>query len=177
MRHERSCLIILSSKDGHTRQGMGCHPMPHVSILQLSPVVQGRAQKLWPGALSPQTAISFHGELHISPLMAPIQIRSRAGLWNAALPQLCCRPPEGHCVPAELNDMITNYGKGNAALASLPRKINIGLSPSRDDFPHTHINDVGLVACQHPETGEVRPKAFLSIALKCVRELRLMSPL
>ncbi|KAK9850606.1 hypothetical protein WJX84_005660 [Apatococcus fuscideae] len=55
----------------------------------------------------------------------------------------------------ELNDMITNYGKGNAALASLPRKINIGLSPSRDDFPHTHINDVGLVACQHPETGEI----------------------
>ena len=52
--------------------------------------------------------------------------------------------------------MITNYGKGNAALASLPRKINIGLSPSRDDFPHTHINDVGLVACKHPETGEVR---------------------
>ena len=59
------------------------------------------------------------------------------------------------CVLAELNDMITNYGKGNAALASLPRKINIGLSPSRDDFPHTHINDVGLVACKHPETGEV----------------------
>lgn len=56
---------------------------------------------------------------------------------------------------AELNDMITNFGKGNAALASLPRKINIGLSPSRDDFPHTHINDIGLVAAKHPETGEV----------------------
>ena len=58
---------------------------------------------------------------------------------------------------AALNDMITNFGNGNPALTNLPRKINIGLSPSRDDFPHTHINDVGLVACKDPESGEVRP--------------------
>lgn len=51
--------------------------------------------------------------------------------------------------------MYTNNGKGNAELANLPRKLNIALSPSRDDFPHTHINDVGLVAVKHPETGEV----------------------
>ena len=56
---------------------------------------------------------------------------------------------------AEINDMITNFGGGNPLLANLPRKINIALSPSRDDFPHTHINDVGLVAVRHPETGEV----------------------
>ena len=37
----------------------------------------------------------------------------------------------------------------------LPRKINIALSPSRDDFPYTHINDVGLQAGKDPNTGEV----------------------
>ena len=52
--------------------------------------------------------------------------------------------------------MITGFGCGNPLLANLPRKINIALSPSRDDFPHTHINDVGLVAVRHPDTGEVR---------------------
>ena len=52
--------------------------------------------------------------------------------------------------------MITDFGVGNAMLANLPRKINIGLSPSRDDFPHTFINDVGLVAVKHPVTGEVK---------------------
>ena len=56
----------------------------------------------------------------------------------------------------EINNLITNYGKGNPALANLPRKINIALSPSRDDFPHVFINDVGLQAVQHPDTGEVR---------------------
>lgn len=54
-----------------------------------------------------------------------------------------------------INDMYTNNGAGNEELTNLPRKINIALSPSRDDFPHTHINDVGLVAVKHPETGEV----------------------
>jgi ferredoxin-nitrite reductase len=40
--------------------------------------------------------------------------------------------------------MITNNGLGNPELTNLPRKINIGLSTSRDDFAHCHINDVGL---------------------------------
>ena len=56
---------------------------------------------------------------------------------------------------AEINNMITNYGKGNPELANLPRKLNIALSPSRDDFPHIFINDVGLQAIVHPETQEV----------------------
>ena len=51
--------------------------------------------------------------------------------------------------------MYTNNGRGNELLTNLPRKINIALSGSRDDFPHTHINDVGLVAARHPATGEV----------------------
>lgn len=53
--------------------------------------------------------------------------------------------------------MYTNNGRGNVELTNLPRKLNIALSPSRDDFPHTHINDVGLVAVKHPDTGEVPP--------------------
>lgn len=51
--------------------------------------------------------------------------------------------------------MITNHGKGNPELVNLPRKINIGISSTRDDFAHTHINDVGLYAAKDPETGKV----------------------
>ena len=58
------------------------------------------------------------------------------------------------CCPA-INAMHTNHGHGNPELANLPRKLNIGLSNSRDDFPHTHINDVGLKAVKHPDSGEV----------------------
>lgn len=63
--------------------------------------------------------------------------------------------------------MYTNNGKGNAELANLPRKLNIALSPSRDDFPHTHINDVGLVAVKHPDTGEVTITSYA--VPSCVR--------
>ena len=52
--------------------------------------------------------------------------------------------------------MITNHGKGNAQLTNLPRKINLCVSPTRDDFPHTQINDVGFEAVRDPATGEVR---------------------
>jgi ferredoxin-nitrite reductase len=61
--------------------------------------------------------------------------------------------------PSELNAAITAHGKGNAALTNLPRKINIGISSSRDDFAHCHINDVGLkvrlcaCACMPAFTG------------------------
>ena len=54
-----------------------------------------------------------------------------------------------------INDMITNRGHGNPELVNLPRKLNIGISNSRDDFPHTHINDVGLKAVIDPDSGEV----------------------
>jgi sulfite reductase beta subunit-like hemoprotein len=42
--------------------------------------------------------------------------------------------------------VITNDGKGRADLTNMPRKINICVSPTRDDFPHTHINDLGFQA-------------------------------
>ena len=54
----------------------------------------------------------------------------------------------------ELNDVVTNHGKGNAALTNLPRKINVGISTSRDDFAHCHINDVGLKSVVGPD-GQV----------------------
>ena len=60
--------------------------------------------------------------------------------------------------------MHTNNGQGNPELSNLPRKLNIGLSPSRDDFPHTHINDVGLQAVKDTETGEVRRRRVHALA-------------
>ena len=57
---------------------------------------------------------------------------------------------------AAIDNMITNHGKGNPELVNLPRKINIGLATTRDDFAHTHINDVGLYAAKDPETGKVQ---------------------
>lgn len=56
---------------------------------------------------------------------------------------------------AEMQDMITDHGKGRADLTNLPRKINICISPTRDDFPHTHINDIGFEALKDPSSGEV----------------------
>jgi ferredoxin-nitrite reductase len=53
----------------------------------------------------------------------------------------------------ELNNMITNDRKGRAELANLPRKFNIAVSGSRDDFAHTHINDIGLVPMANPARG------------------------
>ncbi len=64
--------------------------------------------------------------------------------------------------------MITNHGKGNPELVNLPRKINIGLATTRDDFAHTHINDVGLYAAKDPETGKVRCPPPPSRASPCV---------
>lgn len=54
-----------------------------------------------------------------------------------------------------INDMITNDRRGRPELANLPRKFNICVSGSRDDFAHTHINDIGLNPIAHPETGEM----------------------
>ena len=54
----------------------------------------------------------------------------------------------------EMQDVITNHGKGRADLTNMPRKINICMSPSRDDWPHTHINDLGFEAVKNA-AGEV----------------------
>lgn len=56
-----------------------------------------------------------------------------------------------------VNDLISldpeTGTRGNPQWANLPRKFNIAISGSRDDYSHTHINDIGLQPCRHAETG------------------------
>ena len=58
-----------------------------------------------------------------------------------------------------LNDLVSldpvTETRGNPMWGNLPRKFNIAISGSRDDFAHTHINDIGLQPCPHAETGEM----------------------
>ena len=54
-----------------------------------------------------------------------------------------------------IDDWYTNKGKGNPEWCNMPRKFNICISGSRDDFAHTHINDIGLQAVPHATTGEI----------------------
>jgi len=58
-----------------------------------------------------------------------------------------------------VNDLISldtvTGTRGNPQWANLPRKFNIAISGSRDDFAHTHINDIGLQPCRHAESGEM----------------------
>lgn len=51
-------------------------------------------------------------------------------------------------------DPVTNT-RGNPQWGNLPRKFNIAISGSRDDYAHTHINDIGLQPVPHAETGEM----------------------
>ena len=44
---------------------------------------------------------------------------------------------------------------GNPVWCNLPRKFNIAVSGSRDDFAHTHINDIGFQPAVHASTGEM----------------------
>mmetsp|Transcript_47049 Transcript_47049/g.114806 ORF Transcript_47049/g.114806 Transcript_47049/m.114806 type:complete len:616 (+) Transcript_47049:284-2131(+) len=58
-----------------------------------------------------------------------------------------------------LNDLVSldpvTETRGNPMWANLPRKFNIAVSGSRDDYAHTHINDIGLQPCAHAETKEM----------------------
>ncbi len=59
--------------------------------------------------------------------------------------------------------------QGREEFANLPRKLNICISSTRDDFPHTHINDLGYEAVRHPETGEVRKRQREGTMCTCAR--------
>mmetsp|Transcript_31860 Transcript_31860/g.54350 ORF Transcript_31860/g.54350 Transcript_31860/m.54350 type:complete len:620 (-) Transcript_31860:120-1979(-) len=56
-----------------------------------------------------------------------------------------------------LNDLVSldpvTETRGNPMWGNLPRKFNVAISGSRDDYAHTHINDIGLVPCAHKDTG------------------------
>ena len=58
-----------------------------------------------------------------------------------------------------LNDLITlnteTGERGNPKWSNMPRKFNIAVSGSRDDYAHTHINDIGYQPCVHAETGKM----------------------
>ena len=58
-----------------------------------------------------------------------------------------------------LSDLISLNPKtgerGNPTWGNLPRKFNIAVSGGRDDYAHTHINDIGLQPCKHATTGEM----------------------
>jgi ferredoxin-nitrite reductase len=58
-----------------------------------------------------------------------------------------------------LNDLVsldvTTNTRGNPVYGNLPRKFNIAISGSRDDFAHTHINDIGLQPTVHARTGQM----------------------
>ena len=58
-----------------------------------------------------------------------------------------------------LNDLITlntaTGERGNPVWSNLPRKFNICVSGGRDDYAHTHINDIGFQPVAHAETGEM----------------------
>lgn len=53
----------------------------------------------------------------------------------------------------EIDSWYTQNGTGNAKWSNLPRKFNIAISGSRDDFAHTRINDIGLDPVPHAITG------------------------
>lgn len=55
----------------------------------------------------------------------------------------------------EIDGYYSGNGKGNPEWCNMPRKFNIAISGSRDDFAHTKINDIGLQACPHSTTGEM----------------------
>jgi ferredoxin-nitrite reductase len=58
-----------------------------------------------------------------------------------------------------LNDLVSldpvTGTRGAPQWGNLPRKFNIAVSGGRDDFAHTHINDIGLQPCPHAVTGEM----------------------
>ncbi len=56
-----------------------------------------------------------------------------------------------------INDLVSldpeTGTRGNPRWGNLPRKFNVAISGSRDDYAHTHINDIGLIPVAHSETG------------------------
>ncbi|KAK3235573.1 hypothetical protein CYMTET_54228 [Cymbomonas tetramitiformis] len=54
-----------------------------------------------------------------------------------------------------LDDHITDNGRGNPKFTNLPRKFNIALVGTHDEFEHPHINDLAFKPARHSETGEL----------------------
>ena len=80
-------------------------------------------------------------------------LRNMVGSPIAGIDPLEVYDTRGLC--KEIDDWYTNNGKGNPEWCNMPRKFNICISGSRDDFAHTHINDIGLQAVPHAVTGAI----------------------
>ena len=52
----------------------------------------------------------------------------------------------------QVQDMITNNGKGNPEFTNLPRKFNIAIAGCRDNSVHAEINDIAFVPAYKEET-------------------------
>jgi ferredoxin-nitrite reductase len=52
----------------------------------------------------------------------------------------------------QVQDMITNSGKGNPEFTNLPRKFNIAIAGCRDNSVHAEINDIAFVPAFKEET-------------------------
>lgn len=116
---------------------------------------------------SPIAGLDPEELLDVRPMLVEMQARlfPLMSLSQACISSLCAA--RGACGRASrwawelierewcVQDLITNHGKGRADLTNMPRKINICVSPTRDDFPHTHINDLGFQAVKNAD-GEVR---------------------
>lgn len=55
----------------------------------------------------------------------------------------------------QIDDWYSGNGQGNPEWCNMPRKFNICISGGRDDFAHTHINDIGLQPIVHPASGRM----------------------
>lgn len=55
----------------------------------------------------------------------------------------------------QIDSWYSGDGQGNPEWCNMPRKFNICISGGRDDFAHTHINDIGLQPVKHAATGEM----------------------
>jgi ferredoxin-nitrite reductase len=52
----------------------------------------------------------------------------------------------------EIDNLITNYGKGNERLSNLPRKFNISITGDRENSAHAEINDIGFIPAEQDGT-------------------------
>ncbi|MEH2290572.1 ferredoxin--nitrite reductase [Nostoc sp.] len=54
----------------------------------------------------------------------------------------------------QIQDMLTNKGKGNPEFSNLPRKFNIAIAGGRDNSVHAEINDLAFVPAFKEKTGD-----------------------
>ena len=116
--------------------------------IQLRGVVLEDAPKIIDG-LHARGQTSFHSALD--------NVRNMVGSPLAGLDDTEMIDTRPHC--EALNDLISlnkeTGERGNPVWSNMPRKFNIAVSGGRDDFSHTHINEIGLQPCVHATTGEM----------------------